>query len=88
VSETETFGRGLKERRQLLDLTQYALAAQSGCTVATIRKIEADGARGIGERRVLQRAALRRFSRGNAVPPGQRSGVMSIVAPLRLCPPK
>ena len=42
MSERETFGRWLKQRRKRLDLTQHALAAQSGCAVDTIRKIEAE----------------------------------------------
>jgi transcriptional regulator with XRE-family HTH domain len=42
MSERETFGRWLKQRRKWLDLTQHALAAQSGRTVETIRKLEAD----------------------------------------------
>ena len=42
MSKRETFGRWLKQRRKRLDLTQYALAAQSGCAVDTIRKIEAE----------------------------------------------
>jgi transcriptional regulator with XRE-family HTH domain len=42
MSERETFGRWLKQRRKWLDLTQHALAAQSGRTVDTIRKLEAD----------------------------------------------
>lgn len=37
-----SFGLWLKERRKKLDLTQAALANCAGCTVATIRKIEAD----------------------------------------------
>jgi predicted ATPase/transcriptional regulator with XRE-family HTH domain len=41
VSAKETFGRWLKQHRKRLDLTQHALAAQSGCTVDTIRKLEA-----------------------------------------------
>lgn len=37
-----SFGLWLKERRKRLDLTQADLANCAGCTVATIRKIEAD----------------------------------------------
>jgi predicted ATPase/DNA-binding CsgD family transcriptional regulator/transcriptional regulator with XRE-family HTH domain len=40
VDDREAFGRWLKQQRKLLDLTQHALAEQSGCTVGTIRKIE------------------------------------------------
>ena len=42
MSEQELFGRWVKRRRNRLDLTQRALAAQVGCAAITIRKIEAD----------------------------------------------
>src|SRR5262245_35641088 len=37
-----SFGLWLKERRKKLDMTQADLAGCAGCTVATIRKIEAE----------------------------------------------
>jgi predicted ATPase/transcriptional regulator with XRE-family HTH domain len=37
-----SFGRWLRARRHMLDLTQDDLARRAGCSVATIRKIEAD----------------------------------------------
>src|SRR4051812_28422784 len=37
-----SFGRLLKDRRRMLDLTQESLARQVGCAVVTIKKIEAD----------------------------------------------
>ena len=37
-----SFGLWLRRQRKALDLTQDALAARVGCSVATIRKIEAD----------------------------------------------
>lgn len=37
-----TFGRWLRQRRRLLDLTQADLAGPVGCSEITIRKIEAD----------------------------------------------
>lgn len=40
--EKTTFGAWLKRRRRQLDLTQKGLAYQAGCSVGTIRKIEAD----------------------------------------------
>jgi class 3 adenylate cyclase len=40
-----SFGRWLQRRRKALDLTQEALAARVGCSVATIRKIETDARR-------------------------------------------
>lgn len=36
------FGRWLRRRRRVADLTQKALARRVGCSAATIRKIEAD----------------------------------------------
>src|SRR5215216_5218263 len=41
--DTETsFGRWLRQRRRVLDLTQQELASWAHCSVGTIRKIEAD----------------------------------------------
>src|SRR5262245_32578294 len=37
-----SFGRYLSARRHLLDLTQEELAQRVGCSVVTIRKLEAD----------------------------------------------
>src|SRR5690348_4250897 len=37
-----SFGNWLRQRRKALDLTQLELADQVGCSVVTIRKIEAD----------------------------------------------
>ena len=37
-----SFGRWLSARRHLLDLTQDELARRVGCSVVTIRKLEAD----------------------------------------------
>lgn len=45
-----TFGEWLRRRRRELDLTQQELAQRVGCTVSTLRKIEA------GEPPSLQRA--------------------------------
>jgi transcriptional regulator with XRE-family HTH domain len=60
-----SFGRWLRARRRTLDLTQDDLARQVGCSVVTIRKIEADErrpSRQIAERLVdcLQIAADQR----------------------------
>lgn len=38
----ESFGQWLKQRRKALDLTQTELAQMVGCSMGTIRKIEAD----------------------------------------------
>ncbi len=42
MSELFSFGAWLRQRRRALDLTQKELAAQVGCSVVTIRRIEAD----------------------------------------------
>ena len=38
----DSFGNWLRQRRKALDLTQIDLADQVGCSVVTVRKIEAD----------------------------------------------
>jgi predicted ATPase/transcriptional regulator with XRE-family HTH domain len=53
MEENISFGHWLRRRRKALDLTQDALAQQVGCSVVTIRKIEA------GERRPSQQIAER-----------------------------
>src|SRR5687768_11830916 len=53
MGDSDMFGGWLRSRRKLLDLTQYALAAQSGCAVDTIRKLEA------GQRQPSRRLAER-----------------------------
>jgi predicted ATPase/transcriptional regulator with XRE-family HTH domain len=45
VDKPASFGRSLKERRKALDLMQNELAGLAGCSVVTIRKIEADALR-------------------------------------------
>lgn len=45
LERTSSFGYWLRRRRKALDLTQEALAAQVGCTVSMIKRIEADGRR-------------------------------------------
>ena len=42
MSHAASFGRWLSARRHLLDLTQDELAQRVGCSVVTIRKLEAD----------------------------------------------
>ena len=42
VDDYPSFGFWLQRRRKSLDLTQAELARRSGCSAATIRKIEAD----------------------------------------------
>src|SRR5262245_58908439 len=45
MEPTDSFGYWLRRRRKALDLTQQELAGQVGCTVDTIKKIEADARR-------------------------------------------
>ncbi|MBC7813120.1 MAG: helix-turn-helix domain-containing protein, partial [Burkholderiales bacterium] len=42
MSETLFFGKWIAQRRKTLDMTQRELAAQTNCTLATIKKIEQD----------------------------------------------
>lgn len=42
MAEQTSFGDWLRQRRHLLDLTQVELAAQTGCSAVTIRKLEAN----------------------------------------------
>src|SRR5262245_32169875 len=42
MDSTHSFGSWLRQRRKALDLTQVDLADQVGCSVITIKKIEAD----------------------------------------------
>src|SRR5512138_1579129 len=42
MTRAASFGRWLSARRHLLDLTQEELAQRVGCSVITIRKLEAD----------------------------------------------
>lgn len=42
LPEESLFGRWLRRRRKALDLTQNGLAQKAGCSVSTIRKLEAD----------------------------------------------
>src|ERR1041385_6976891 len=41
MNEVTPFGAWLKQRRKALDITQGELAQEAGCSVETIRKIEA-----------------------------------------------
>src|SRR5215211_3994142 len=45
MTDELSFGRWLKGRRKDLELTQEGLAEQAGCSVETIRKIEAGSLR-------------------------------------------
>ena len=45
MDTSASFGAWLKQRRNVLDLTQAQLADRAGCATVTIHKIEADGLR-------------------------------------------
>src|SRR5262245_60722782 len=53
MSELYSFGAWVRQRRRALDLTRDELAAQIGCSIVTIRYIEAD------ERRPSKQLAAR-----------------------------
>src|SRR5215472_3321853 len=91
-----SFGRWLRWRRRTLDLTQDALARRVGCSVVTVRKLEADERRPsvqIATRLAdslevpaADRPALIALARGEAAPdtsvaPG--SGTVTWQAPAR-----
>jgi predicted ATPase/transcriptional regulator with XRE-family HTH domain len=62
MQQTASFGQWLKTRRQELDLTQERLAEEAGCSVDTVRKIEA------GRRRPSRQIADIFASRLNVAP--------------------
>ena len=80
MSVESSFGRLVRERRRVLDLTQDELARRVGCATITIRKIESDELRPsvqIAERLAMalalpidDRAAFVRLAR--AVRPGEK----------------
>jgi predicted ATPase/DNA-binding CsgD family transcriptional regulator/DNA-binding XRE family transcriptional regulator len=71
VDDSKHFGRWLKQRRKLLDLTQHALAERSDCTVGTIRKIEA------GRRRPSQQL-IERLATTLQIPNANRSAFQQL----------
>ncbi|NTU86126.1 MAG: protein kinase, partial [Chloroflexales bacterium] len=56
MDEPDSFGSWIRRRRKAQDLTREVLAAQVGCAVVTIRKIEADERR--PSRQIAERLAL------------------------------
>src|SRR5262249_16012384 len=66
-----SFGRWLRARRRALNLTQDDLARQVGCSVVTIRKLEAD------ERRPSRQIA-ERLADGLMVAASQRAAVITL----------
>ncbi|MDL1895584.1 XRE family transcriptional regulator [Anaerolineae bacterium CFX7] len=70
------FGLWIKKRRRALDLTQSALAARVGCSLATIEKIEAE------ERRPsMQIAEL--LARALEIPPADRELFLKVARRLK-----
>ncbi|MBC8074852.1 MAG: helix-turn-helix domain-containing protein, partial [Chloroflexales bacterium] len=67
---TTSFGYWVRRRRKALDLTQRALADQVGCSLVTVKKIEAD------ERQPSQQLA-ERFAHTLAVPPEERAAFLA-----------
>lgn len=71
METTPSFGYWLRRRRKALDLTQARLAAQVGCTVAMIKKLESDA------RRPSHQLA-ERLAAGLVLPPDQRSAFLAV----------
>ncbi len=69
MGDATSFGRWLRQRRRLLDLTQDELAQRVGCSVVTIRKIETD------ERRPSKQIAAR-LADSLAIPPADRAAFL------------
>ena len=65
-----SFGHYLSARRHLLDLTQDELARQVGCSVVTIRKLEAD------ERRPSKQIA-ERLADSLGIPEAERAAFLT-----------
>src|SRR6266545_7790789 len=70
MDDQPSFGRWLRHRRRLLDLTQEELAQRVGCSVVTIRKIEID------ERRPSKQIATR-LADSLEIPPADRPAFLS-----------
>jgi predicted ATPase/transcriptional regulator with XRE-family HTH domain len=69
MNDPVSFGRRLKLRRQLLDITRDELAVRVGCAVETIRKIEVDVRR--PSRQIAERLADQL-----AIPPQERAAFL------------
>ena len=93
-----SFGHWLKQRRKALDLTQADLADQVGCSIMTIRKIEADERRPskqISERMadvlaisLEERAAFVAFARRVADHPSSFLEALTVLTPSGNLPPQ
>src|ERR1700690_687173 len=81
----DSFGNWLRQRRKALDLTQFELADQVGCSVVTIRKIEADERRPSKQitERLADVLAISPEERSGFVVFARRAGVSSSKQPLQ-----
>jgi predicted ATPase/DNA-binding XRE family transcriptional regulator len=70
MDSTTSFGYWVRRRRKALDLTQRALADRVGCSVVTVKKIEAD-------ERQPSRQLAERFAAILAVPPEERAAFLA-----------
>jgi len=77
--EVFAFGRLVRERRRVLDLTQDELARRAGCATVTVRKIEH------GDLRPSVRAA-ERLAMALAIPPEQQAGFVRSARAVRPWP--
>lgn len=97
MREDLTFGTWLRQRRKELDLTQDRLAERVGCSVETIRKLEASSARPsqhMAEVLVARlevppadHPALVQWARGGAPPPAYGSAAAALASPAVIPPP-
>ncbi|MBK7456100.1 MAG: tetratricopeptide repeat protein [Anaerolineales bacterium] len=86
-----SFGKWLRQKRRILDLTQEAFADQAGCARITLRRIESDALKPSKELALLllekagipqhEREAWLPFARGLAEPPLKQT--ISSPAPIR-----
>src|SRR5262245_9581974 len=70
MAKEASFGRWLSARRHLLDLTQDELARRVGCSIVTIRKLEAD------ERRPSKQIA-ERLATSLSIPEAERAAFLT-----------
>ncbi len=90
-TERSSFGKWLRQKRRILDLTQEAFADQAGCARITLRRIESDALKPSKELALLllEKAGIPQhecetwlpFARGLADPP--RNPKIAFPAPIR-----
>ncbi len=74
--EALAFGRLVRERRRVLDLTQEKLAQRAGCATVTLRKIEHGDLRpSVG--------AAERLAVALAIPPEEQAGFVRLARAVR-----